>query len=115
MTADRGRVEESDRRRALIEERPEEHAVAEPSEAIRLASAIGNRAFASVARAGALRARPPQRSVQRFVEGEHKLIGDLGSSRGPALPPTLELGPGLAVSYGDIVAMGATGSSRYSR
>ena len=109
MTADRGRlVEESDRRRARTEEPPEEHAVAQPSEAIRLASAIGNHAFASVARAGAgtLRARTPERSVQRFVEGEHKLIGDLGSSRGPALPPTLELGPGLTVSYGDIVAMG---------
>jgi hypothetical protein len=65
--------------------------------AARLAATIGNRAFTSLARG----ARP----LQRFVEAEHKLIGDLGASRGPALAPELELGPGFKVTYGDLVAM----------
>jgi hypothetical protein len=47
----------------------------------------------------------PGKQLQRFVESEHKLIGDLGSSRGPALAPMVELAPGFSVTYGDIVAM----------
>ena len=46
-------------------------------EKLKLAAALGNQAFASVARS------TRQRTLHRFVESEHKLIGDLGSTRGP--------------------------------
>jgi hypothetical protein len=95
-----------DHRRRLHKDEgaPEKQAVAVPLAGRRLASTIGNRAFTSVAlgRSQAV----PRRTLHRFVESEHKLIGDLGSTRGPQLPPTLELGPGFNVTYGDIVAMG---------
>ncbi len=82
------------------DERERRPKVPEPQqdERLKLAAAVGNRAFTSIARS----ARP----LQRFVESEHKLIGDLGSTRGPELPTKLELGPGFEVTYGDMVAMG---------
>jgi hypothetical protein len=90
------------------ERRERELAPTAPEQARELAATIGNQAFASLARTGRVplpqqRASGPQ--LQRFVESEHKMIGDLGSSKGPALAPTLELAPGFKVTYGDMVAM----------
>ena len=82
------------------ERRPREPEPQQHDEKLKLAAALGNQAFASVARS------TRQRTLQRFVESEHKLIGDLGSTRGPQLPPKLELSPGFEVTYGDMVAMG---------
>jgi hypothetical protein len=79
-----------------------------PEQARQLAATIGNQAFASLARRSQV-AVPQQRTsgpqLQRFVESEHKMIGDLGSGKGPALAPNLELAPGFQVTYGDMVAM----------
>lgn len=83
------------------ERRPREPEPQQHDEKLKLAAALGNQAFASVARS------TRQRTLHRFVESEHKLIGDLGSTRGPqVVPPKLELSPGFDVTYGDMVAMG---------
>ena len=79
-----------------------------PEQARELAATIGNQAFASLARTGQVplpQQRAPAPQVARFLESEHKMIGDLGAMNGPGLAPTLELAPGFTVTYGDMVAL----------
>jgi Domain of unknown function (DUF4157) len=60
----------------------------------------------SAARAGAAPSLSPAgASIHRFVESEHKMIGDLGSARGPETARMIEIAPGFSVTYGDMVAM----------
>ena len=83
------------------ERRPQEQPPQHHDDKLKLAATLGNQAFASLARSSR------QRTLQRFVESEHKLIGDLGSTKGPVVvPPELELAPGVKITYGDMVAMG---------
>jgi hypothetical protein len=97
---------ELERHDALGEPRRDDREGDARANVTRLASSMGNQAFGSAARtrAGALR-RKAGPTLQRFVESEHKMIGDLGSAKGPALAPTVELAPGFSVTYGDVVAM----------
>jgi hypothetical protein len=48
----------------------------------------------------ATRVRPASATLARFVESEHKALGDVGSHGAQ-----VELAPGYTVSYGDVVAM----------
>ncbi len=53
-----------------------------------------------------VRRNPASKPVQRFLESEHKEIGDEATQEPSGKKQTVELAPGYHVTYGDMVAMG---------